>query len=241
MSSLAKMLCRLLRCPSPDPVVPQARNGGDALREQFRNIRALAKDVAHIDPGALPSLVKVLLRPLQAEQMCGVVERDNHRAPSAVSPLDFFGHDLGDPSLSMMLRRLELEVEASGYEVDLAADIVLTTPWHRDRLSHAVGCIGTGRASGPWTPDPLNHSVELWLPWRIAFVHGGNHSIAAGILAGEGTLVPRTVLDMAPALEQVSCDGAFFSRPDGSHCAQVVDARRAGVFLVGQLMARTAG
>ncbi|WP_371333128.1 DUF6710 family protein [Azospirillum sp. RU38E] len=222
------------------PTFPQSHDGGDAVRRQFLNIKALAEDIERLDPTALPSLVKVLLRPLQAEQMCGVVDRDYHRAPSAISPWGFFGHDLGDPSLSMITRRQELEVEPSGYTVNLATDVVLTTPWHRDRLSHAIGCIGPNRAWGPWTPDPLNHSIELWLPWRIAFVLGGNHSIAAGILAGEGALVPRTVYDMAPVLNQINCDGTFFTRLDGTACAQVFNARRAGAFLVGQIMTKTA-
>ncbi|WP_323129610.1 DUF6710 family protein, partial [Klebsiella pneumoniae] len=30
---------------------------------------------------------------------------------------------------------------------------------------------------------PINHRVTLWLPWRIGFVRGGNHSIASGVLA----------------------------------------------------------
>jgi hypothetical protein len=43
---------------------------------------------------------------------------------------------------------------------------------------------------------------------------------------------------MAPVLNQISCDGSFFTRLDGVPCAQVFNARRAGAFLVGQLMAQ---
>ncbi|WP_306464925.1 DUF6710 family protein [Duffyella gerundensis] len=49
--------------------------------------------------------------------------------------------------------------------------------------------------------------VELWLPWRIAFVKGGNHSLAAGILSGEGLLLPERVFNMQDLLNRVSTNG----------------------------------
>ncbi|ENZ0047743.1 DUF6710 family protein [Escherichia coli] len=44
----------------------------------------------------------------------------------------------------------------------------------------------------PWKQDKNNHYVDLWLPWRIGFMRRGNHSITAGILAGEGALIRNT-------------------------------------------------
>lgn len=89
---------------------------------------------------------------------------------------------------------------------------------------------------GPWVQDD-NHSVHLWLPWGIGFVYGGNHSIAAGILAGEGEVIPEKVYDMSHLLDSLHCDGAYFYEADnGEKVEAVIDVRRAAVFEIGRLM-----
>ncbi|MFM2495527.1 DUF6710 family protein [Salmonella enterica] len=48
-----------------------------------------------------------------------------------------------------------------------------------------------GSAKGnPWVQD-INHRVTLWLPWRIGFVRGGNHSMALlQIVGGDKLIIP---------------------------------------------------
>ena len=41
---------------------------------------------------------------------------------------------------------------------------------------------------GPWREDPLNHFVSAISPLGIGLCGGGNHSIAAGIVMGEGAV-----------------------------------------------------
>lgn len=42
-----------------------------------------------------------------------------------------------------------------------------------------------------WEQDITNHSIELWLPIGVAFVLGGHHSIAAGVLYSKGNIYYR--------------------------------------------------
>ncbi|WP_312826664.1 DUF6710 family protein, partial [Escherichia coli] len=80
-----------------------------------------------------------------------------------------------------------------------------------------------------WQQDRTNHYVELWLPWRIGFVRGGNHSITAGILAGEGPLIPEHVWDMSFLFERISTDGLYWY-VDGKKTEDVKSWRAAAIF-----------
>ncbi len=92
-----------------------------------------------------------------------------------------------------------------------------------------------GSAKGnPWVQD-INHRVTLWLPWRIGFVRGGNHSIASGVLAGEGEVIPDTVYDMRYLLDIVSTDGYYWYM-SGKICERVSDYRTAAFFEIGRLL-----
>nr|WP_306439405.1 DUF6710 family protein [Klebsiella pneumoniae] len=81
----------------------------------------------------------------------------------------------------------------------------------------------------------INHRVTLWLPWRIGFVRGGNHSIASGVLAGEGEVIPDTVYDMRYLLDIVSTDGYYWYM-SGKICERVSDYRTAAFFEIGRLL-----
>ena len=102
--------------------------------------------------------------------------------------------------------------------------------------TNALWSIGAQKGFDAWTQDG-NHRLSVLLPWGIAFVHGGNHSIAAGILAGEGTLLAEEVLDATSLLDLVSCDGQHYrSKSTGKAIARVQDHRRAAVFEIGRLI-----
>lgn len=125
---------------------------------------------------------------------------------------------------------------SSGFCVELARDPVLPCPWKRPDLVNTLSYVGSGRVLGPWRQDP-NHSVIVFLPWGIAFVVGGNHSIAAGILAGEGSLVPTEVWDLSSWLDSFETDGRIFvDRASGKEICKVFNPVRAAVFEVGRLM-----
>ena len=114
--------------------------------------------------------------------------------------------------------------------------MVLPWPWSLPRYIDNVSRIGVHKGK-PWKQDKSNHYVDLWLPWRIGFVRGGNHSITAGILAGEGTLIPEHVYDMSWLFELVRSDGNLWFI--GYQKVEVVKScRSAAVFEIGRLFTK---
>lgn len=118
----------------------------------------------------------------------------------------------------------------------MATDLILPWPWARDRLAGALCNIGTGRPWGPWRADE-NHSLLLWLPLGIAWVNGGNHSLAAGIARGEGRVTAEETWDMRAVYDHVACDGRRFARRhDGAYLGLVRDPFAAALFEIGRRM-----
>lgn len=216
------------------PVAANSRNNrshADADRRAFSQIMALATDIASENPQGLRSLLKAILRPLQAEQIAGVVERQNHCAPGQLRSVDFFFEVCGFER--------DATPGSADHLLNLATDLVFATPWNRVGTAHTMAWIGTAIAGRAWSQDD-NHQIDLLLPWGIGIVTCGNHSITAGILAGEGTMTADVVYDMAPILEAVECDGVVYrNRATGTVIAPVTDPRRGAAWEIGRLMRAT--
>lgn len=201
----------------------------------FMELTALARDIDARDPRGLPSLIAAILRPLQSEQILSVAERDPHSARKPIDTCQFFS---GQDFFSFFDEGDCLRPPPEAYRLQLCRHIVLSTPWKRPGFVSALAIIGTGKKLGAWRQDP-NHRVSLLLPWGIGIVTNGNHSISAGILAGEGEIVPSEVADLSPLLGKVRCDGAYYvDIQSGRPVAQVLDQRIAAVYEIGRLMVR---
>jgi hypothetical protein len=198
--------------------------------QKFLNILEIANKIAAVDPQGLRQLVCALLRPLQAEHMIGVAENAPHKAPKDLFYLDFFF------PLNKVAQSSEFYLrDKPQFEIELARDIVLPTPWKKDRYVNALATIGTGKCMGAWKPDYRNHAITVVLPWRIGFVTGGNHSITEGILMGEGKIFANEVFDMSPLLQRVHCDGRTYRETETNRIlGEVTDHRRAAVFEIGR-------
>lgn len=218
----------------------------------FNHLIKVAKAIALTNPQGLPDLIRAILRPLQSEHLLAVAERGQDALPS-LDGAWFFGSAVRDRLFSTCGSSwLGLSLAPNEYVLKLSQDIVLPCPWSLRRYVSALATIGSAKApvvashtstrlyrrdyQGPWSQDD-NHRVDLWLPWRIGFVYGGNHSIAAGILAGEGEVIPEKVYDMSYLLDSLHCDGAYFYQTNtGERVEAVTDVRRAAVFEIGRLM-----
>lgn len=201
--------------------------------EVFVHLMETANEIVLRQPSGLVSLVAAILRPLQAEQMLSVAERPQHGARAAIDLGQLFSPDY---FFSYFDQNDCLQLPAAGYRLDLARDIVLPTPWRRDRFASALISIGAGKQSGPWRQD-ANHGVTLVLPWRFGIVDGGNHSITAGILGHEGELAPTQVIDLTPLFDRVTCDGKRFTcRQSGRLLARVSNGRMAALFEIGRMI-----
>lgn len=199
----------------------------------FQHTRQFARDVADKNPAALVDVMRLLLRPLQTELLVSASEREMHGARASIEPSSFFAPN-APLAFSSYWNFPQLPPEQ--FRVDLARDPVLPCPWHRTRYVDAVAHIGDGKDNGPWTQD-ANHRIVLWLPWGIPFVTGGNHSIAAGILSGQGGVVPSEVWDLSEWLDTIETDGgSFIDRATQQRICKVIDPSRAAIFEVGRLM-----
>lgn len=119
----------------------------------------------------------------------------------------------------------------------LKKDLILPWPWKRSRLINCMANIGQGRIQGAWKQDINNHFVELWLPMGVAWVHGGNHSIATGIIQGVGELQPESVYDVSDIYEYVYTDGInYIKKEDKQTIAPVKNVEFAAIFEIGRLM-----
>lgn len=122
--------------------------------------------------------------------------------------------------------------------VDLIDTIVLPNPWERWRLHTALQNLGAGRAWGAWRQDRNHHGVA-WRPWPIVWVSNGNHSTTAALLRGGGRFKCREAFDFTPVLAAVYTDGLTWLRAcDGSTLAPVRSIAMAGIFVIGQRLAK---
>ncbi|MGR3960519.1 DUF6710 family protein [Vibrio lentus] len=86
------------------------------------------------------------------------------------------------------------------------SEAVITFPWHPDRIINNLGTIGEGMNKGKFTPSN-NHSVNYYWPIMLAKVTGGNHSIAQGIIRGEGRVQIESYYDLTSLVNRYKCDG----------------------------------
>lgn len=205
-------------------------------QQSFKRIMESAEQIAAINPNGLHELTRALLLPLQAEFLVAVAERERHKAPRLDEWRSFFFNLLQQGITQSKVKNNDL----GPVSIDLASDTVFPVPWHRDRYANALGTIGRGKSLGAWKVFPMNHAISIWIPWKIAFVDGGNHSIAAGILAGEGHISVETIFDLRPVLAAFHCDGRhYFRTATGERVAKVTDPRRAAVFEIGRILLKT--
>jgi len=224
------------------PRLSSPMRGNDSV-ERFNHILMIANRIYETNKAGLPDLVRALMRPLESELILAVVERGQDAA-QAVSIFDFFFDGL-DNHLFLHGEFRGIEMPADQFPLELGSDVILPCPWDVERYIASISWIGGDKTASHspsrlresrWRQD-LNHSICLWLPWRIAFVSGGNHSIAAGILASDGVVVPDRVYDMGFLLDDISCDGnVFLEQVSGLPIAPIKDVRRAAVFEIGRLL-----
>lgn len=180
---------------------------------------------------ALPDLIHAIVRPVQSDLLLAVAEEGTDARPDMTPQAFFFDGLIRVQSFEKMK---EGELDSADYPLSLASDMVLPWPWNLSRYIDNISHIGTHKGR-PWKQDKINHYVDLWLPWRIGFFHGGNHSITAGVLAGEGTLIPDHVYDMSYLFAMIRTDGVHWF-VEGQKTEAVKSWRSAAVFEIGRLL-----
>lgn len=180
---------------------------------------------------ALPDLLHAIVRPIQSDFLLAVAEEGTDARPHITEGWFFFE---GIQWLLDIDQMRQVEKNKNNYPLSLATDMVLPWPFSMNRYLENLSVIGTSKGL-PWKQDFTNHYVTVWLPWKIGFVNGGNHSITTGILAGEGIIIPERVYDMSYLLEKVRTDGVNWYVDDQAE-ETVKSWRHAAFFEIGRLM-----
>ncbi|WP_338780094.1 DUF6710 family protein [Metabacillus sp. FJAT-52054] len=192
----------------------------------------LCKELEH----PLIDVVRLVGRRIQTKYLTNLLfEKNESELPSLFPEEVLFNQELmlaldGEKFKDVII---ELKEEKT---VLLSHDLVLPWPWKTSRLVNCIARIGKGRLDGAWQQD-YNHSVDLWLPMGIVWVHGGNHSISTGILQGKGSITPEYIYDISAVYDYVDCDGVnYYRKEDGFILSQVKNADIAAIFEIGRLM-----
>ena len=214
--------------------------GRGAPVTRFRRIMAFARDLAAMDPKGLSLLIAAMGRIVQSQAIVEpILHYPNDTSSSAFWPvallfseldsLDAQGRTFGD--LAIKSRNMR--------EMRLDRDIVIPNPWQPLRLQRALSKLRLRGGWGRWRQDVLNHQVSLWEPIGIGWVHGGNHSISAGILTASGTIRPNFGYDISPVYEHVVSRRrrAIRRRHDKAVIAEVSSVEMAAIFEIGRLIA----
>ncbi|MBH3372270.1 hypothetical protein FYM84_11155 [Pseudomonas sp. CAH-1] len=186
----------------------------DSRVTAFENLMGWANSLAaDNNRRGLEDLIKIVLRPVQAIQIRDALLRPRHCGPQALHWMSSFGKlwegDAGEGTwAAFMLKHCRRAVEPNT-SVRLASDMVIPTLWSESSILNSLGMIGKGRELGEFVQE-TNHSLTLMQPLNIGWVNGGNHSIAQGILSGEGELIPDDVYDVTEIIKGVSFDGEFW-------------------------------
>lgn len=188
----------------------------------------------------LLDVVRLLGRTVQTQYLSHMLFSKEKRSDLPDITFDYLFFDRGK-KLSIdgkMLYDIIERLENNDREVILSKDLILPWPWDQDRAVSAIVNIGQDRKNGEWKQDP-NHRIVLWLPIGIALVRGGNHSIAAGIIQGAGTIKPDEVSDISKIYDYVYCDGQnYIRKEDKQIISPVQHVEFAVIFEIGRLMVK---
>lgn len=177
--------------------------------ERFNNIMEFATDTVKINKYALVDIVKSLLFPMQYALISGLISESGERGMDFDYFNDFFWNDKMLYVWTEMRNKenkVKIKDDNNNFSLDLRRDVIVSTPWNKKRLLYTLSGLGAGKNKEPWQQDG-NHRVETWLPWGISIVDAGNHSIAAGIISGDGYLTPDRIYDLSDIFKMVKCDG----------------------------------
>ncbi|MHB8292005.1 MAG: DUF6710 family protein [bacterium] len=210
-------------------------------RKEFENIMDFANKMAEKNKYALIDIVKLLLVPLQYKLITEPIIKDAHGVDDNNYVSNFFWND-DEIHLWENMRnkdnKIEVKDKNNKFILDLKKNIIISTPWNKKSLLDLLSSVGIGKNKISWKMDDINHRVEIWLPWGISVVRGGNHSIAVGIVSGDGQLEPYVIYNMNNIFEIVKCDGEnYIDIKTNKIIAPVTNINIAGVFEIGRLMA----
>jgi len=147
--------------------------------------------------------IRALLYPTMYKYIYDCLTAPNNEAPTLnyedFWPYENFTGNLQSVSIA--------EKDKDKYLIKLNKDIIFTNPWNSKGIVSHLGNIGH---KVKFNEDVTNHWVVIFYPMRVCFVQNGKHSIAQGILTGEGVLHATSYIDLTEKLNLYSYDGFYW-------------------------------
>ncbi len=151
----------------------------------------------------------------------------------------FFSFLIKSHEISSPYKSLIRPIKPHSELVSLQEDIIITKPWNKERLLNSISSTGEYKTIDNWTQDN-NHQVKLYLPFRIAIVTSGNHSIARGIIDSNEKLKTNDIYDCSELLKFVSSDGYYFYETNSKIKIQKVkDVKFAAIWEISKKLIKT--
>ena len=181
-------------------------------RDRFELLMERANKLANQENAyGLIDLIKIVLRPIQAEHIRNAYLSEPHAAIEELFYFDLglncilpeFGQTFGVLLYTDLCR---VSDTTRFPKLNLASDIIFPTSWNPSSIVNMLGMIGRDRHCGPFV-QTNNHKVMYTYPLAIGWVANGNHSLIQAILRGEGEIKPTEVYDLSPIIESVKFDG----------------------------------
>ena len=214
--------------PSHHSSITSIPENSDKMREKgklrFDKVIDLAKRLSN---PSRETLIRALIRPIQSDYLLAVAVEGQDARMTLDESCFFFS------KMNSYINEYARECEINR-SIYLNKDIVLPWPWSTFSYEESTLKIGS-HIGKPWVYDSRNHYVDVLMPWNIGFVEGGNHSIAAGILASEGELVPRKIYDASDIFKFIHTDGSYWFK-NNEILEEVRDYRTAAVFEIGRML-----
>lgn len=214
------------------------RRSDEEKRKKFQRILDFVDPFIKPDNLGLRQIIRLLGGVTQRQAMAGLISSIDHSGPAMEPSVAWFceARSVYPGGLNMFNLKKEVKKDNPHIKLRLGVDIVLPCPREHLKLSRALNWEHEGEKQGPWTKEK-NHKVEWWLPVGIGWVHGGNHSITAGIASGEGFVTPYHVYDISAIYQYVKCDGVeFLATKTGAKLAAVENIEFAAIFEIGRKM-----
>jgi len=211
--------------------------------ETFNSIMDFAKEMmasnlSYTGKHPIFDLIRLLGRKLQTDYLMRLLYCDEEVDKDELLYSTLFIDEDIEIEDGIKVRNL-LKVVDDDYRVYLKHDLILAWPSKRVKLINCLKQIGEGREKGLWKEDKKNHFVELWMPIGIVWVNGGTHSIATGIIQGEGVIQPEITYDMTQTYAYIYSDGKhFYRKSNNKPICRVHSVEFAAIFEIGRLMVK---
>lgn len=204
-------------------------------KRKFSNIIQMGEEISKVSKDGVRDLIKIFGRSYLYRHLTISPQHSRHGGKVPHVECRYQLLDINTKIVSGRTYESFGEKLSPSRPLNLGKDLVFPWPWERNRYIRSISNIGESRYWGVWRED-RNHRIEYWEPMGIGWVHGGNHSIMAGIINGEGEVNDYVRYDYSALYQEVSCDGVSFYNKRGDAIQGVLQPEFAVIYELGRFL-----